>query len=167
MPPRKPTGALRFLLLVLAFVLVPATLRAQHCRVERIIDGDTFVCSGERVRLIGIDAPESRPNARLERQRALGDAQVVLALGRRAKEFFSELLPLGTVVRLELDVQKRDRYGRLLAYVWLPDGRMANEVLLAEGYAMLLTIPPNVRYAERLRRAWRLAIEEQRGLWGL
>jgi len=158
---------MKHLLLALVLVLVPAALRAQHCRVERIIDGDTFVCSGERVRLIGIDAPESRPNARLERQRALGDTQVVLALGRRAKKFFSELLPPGTVVRLELDVQERDRYGRLLAYVWLPDGRMANEVMLEEGYAMLLTIPPNVRYAERLRRAWRLAIEEQRGLWGL
>lgn len=152
-------------MLVLAFVLAPAMLQAQHCRVERIIDGDTFVCSGERVRLIGIDAPESRPNARLERQRALGDRQTVLAFGRLAKKFFSELLPPGTVVRLERDVQERDRYGRLLAYVWLPDGRMANEVMLAEGYAMLLTIPPNVRHAERLRRAWQRAVEEQRGLW--
>ena len=117
------------------------------------------------MRLIGIDAPESRPNARLERQRVLGDARTVLALGRLAKKYFSELLPPGTIVRLELDVQQRDRYGRLLAYVWLPDGRMANEVMLEDGYAVLLTIPPNVRYAERLRRAWEQAVQEKRGLW--
>lgn len=69
------------------------------------------------------------------------------------------------MVRLEFDMQPRDRYGRLLAYVWLPDGRMLNEVLLEEGYAMLLTVPPTVKYVERLRKALRRAVEEEKGLW--
>jgi len=68
-------------------------------------------------------------------------------------------------VRLEFDVQQKDRYGRLLAYVYLPDGRMLNEVLLEEGYAALLTVPPNVKYAERLRKAQKRAVEEGKGLW--
>ncbi len=145
--------------------LIPALLFAYECTVQRVIDGDTFVCSGERVRLIGVDTPESRINKRAYRQKEFGDVKKVLELGRRAKEFTKRLIPPGTRVRLEFDLQKRDRYGRLLAYVYLPDGRMLNEVLLREGYASLLTIPPNVRYVDRFRRAYRYAVEKKKGLW--
>jgi len=140
-------------------------LYAYDCIVERIIDGDTFVCSGEKVRLIGIDTPESRPNKHMEKQRSLGDEKTILAFGKEAKKFVQKILPVGTKVRLEFDVQQRDKYGRLLAYVWLPDGRMLNEVILEEGYAMLYTVPPNVKYEERLRQAYRRAVEGRRGLW--
>jgi hypothetical protein len=67
-------------------------------------------------------------------------------------------------VALEFRVEKVDQYGRFLAYVWLPDGRMFSEVLLREGYAQVATFPPNVKYVERFRKAQR---EANRGLWGL
>ncbi|RME11542.1 MAG: thermonuclease, partial [Aquificota bacterium] len=76
-------------------------------------------------------------------------------------------LPKGETVYLEFDVQKTDRYGRLLAYVWLSDGRMLNEVLVKEGYAMVYTIPPNVKYQERFLQAQRYARENRKGLWGM
>lgn len=151
--------------LLFLIVLLPLTAMSYNCVVERVIDGDTFVCSGEKVRLIGVDTPESRKNRRAYKQRELGDIKTVVRLGKEAKKFTKSLIPPGTQVRLEFDVQKRDRYGRLLAYVWLPDGRMLNEVLLEEGYAMLMTIPPNTKYVERLRKAYRYAVENGRGLW--
>gem|GEM_PF-3713730 len=69
----------------------------------------------------------------------------LLDLGRRSRDFASRLAPPGTRVRLELDVQTTDRYGRLLSYLWLPDGSMVNERVLEAGWALLLTVPPNVR----------------------
>jgi len=123
-------------------------------RVEnpRVIDGDTVeVRIGgkvERVRLIGVDAPEIGQGEWGERARA--------ALERMVK---------GKVVRVEFDVQERDRYGRVLGYVWV-DGEMANEQLLREGMAFLYTVPPNVRYVERFRRAQEEARRARRGIWG-
>ena len=64
-------------------------------------------------------------------------------------------------------MERTDRYGRLLAYVWLPEGSMFNEVLLKEGYAQVATFPPNVKYVERFEEAQREAREAGRGLWGL
>lgn len=122
--------------------------------VERVIDGDTLVLeSGETVRLIGVDAPEIAKDGRPGQP-----------YSQRAKAFVRRLAE-GKTVRLERDAQERDRYGRLLAYVYLPDGSMLNERLLAEGYALQMTIPPNVRYAERLLAAERRARDEKRGLW--
>jgi micrococcal nuclease len=74
-------------------------------------------------------------------------------------------LPLGTRVRYRVGVEERDRYGRLLAYVWLPDGRMFNRVMVAHGYAQPLTIPPNVRFADVFRAAARAARRARLGLW--
>ncbi|MCX8060755.1 MAG: thermonuclease family protein, partial [Aquificaceae bacterium] len=90
----------------------------------------------------------------------------IVKMGKEAKRFTQSLLPAGGKVYLEFDVQKTDRYGRLLAYVWLSDGRMLNEVIIKEGYAQVYTIPPNVKYQERLLSAQRRAREEGRGLWG-
>lgn len=75
------------------------------------------------------------------------------------------MLPVGTHVRYRLGVEPTDRYGRALAYVWLRDGRMFNEVLVERGYATPLTIPPNVDYADRFVAAARRAREAARGLW--
>lgn len=120
-----------------------------------------------RVRLIGIDAPETSPDARAARQgRQLGrDATIIAVLGRQAAAAARRLAPPSTPIRLETDVQTHDRYGRLLAYVWLPDGRMVNEILVREGWAMVLTIPPNVKYADRFLRAQQEARAASRGLW--
>jgi len=126
--------------------------------VVRVVDGDTIVVqvddSEETVRFIGVNTPETKhPEKPVE------------CYGEEASAFTESLLPVGSSVRLELDVQERDKYGRLLAYVWL-DGTMVNEVLLSEGYAQVMTIPPNVRYAERFLEAEREARAEGRGLWG-
>ena len=69
-------------------------------------------------------------------------------------------------MRYELGVEQRDRYGRALAYVWLSDGRFFNLMLVEEGYATQLTIPPNVDYADKFRAAVRRARKAERGLWG-
>jgi micrococcal nuclease len=144
---------------------------APENRILLWIDGDTLRVATDsmstRVRLIGIDAPEVSAGERAARQAAeLGrDVATIIALGRQAKAVAERLAPPGTAVRVELDVQTHDRYGRLLAYLWLRDGRMINEELLRAGYAMVLTVPPNVRYADRFLRAQREAREARRGLW--
>ncbi len=142
------------------------------CRVLKVYDGDTFRCrlpEGEkvRVRLIGIDTPEKRRNRKLMRDaRRLGiPPEEIIEMGRKASEFTRKLIPPGTVVYLETDVQLHDRYGRLLAYVWLPDGRMLNEVLLKEGYATIYTFPPNVKYVDRFRKAQEYARDRGKGFW--
>ncbi len=143
------------------------------CTVVRVMDGDTFHCrlsSGEnvRVRLIGVDTPESsdNPKARRDAGRSGQSLEEIIKMGRASAEFTKRLLPRGETVYLEFDAQKTDRYGRLLAYVWLRDGRMLNELLLREGYAMVYTIPPNVKYQKRFLQAQREAREKRRGLWG-
>jgi micrococcal nuclease len=159
---------------------VAATLAALACaeaaaperrpaRVLKVIDGDTLDVELDgrswRVRLIGVDAPESHDSAKLDRLVARGhDRQAVMALGRRATAFARERLSDGHMA-LELDVDTRDRYGRLLAYVWLPDGTLLNAALLEHGQARLLTIPPNVRYVDRLVPLERDARRARRGMW--
>jgi micrococcal nuclease len=100
------------------------------------------------VRLIGIDAPE------LDQE----------PYGRRSREALARRIPIGTDVRLELDVQPEDQYGRTLAYLWLGD-RFINEEQAAEGFATTLTVPPNVRYAETFRKAVASARAQGAGLW--
>jgi micrococcal nuclease len=86
--------------------------------------------------------------------------------GPEASAFAKQELE-GQEVGLELDVRKVDPYGRLLAYVYLPDGEMFNETLLEEGYAQVATFPPNVRHVVRFLEAQRRARAASRGLWGL
>lgn len=123
--------------------------------VARIVDGDTLRVDlpqgQERVRLIGLDTPEMHPPQ---------------PFAQEATDAAKRLCPPGTTVELRLDVETRDRYGRLLAYVHLPDGRMVNAEILREGLATVLTIPPNVRHAADFLRAQRDARQGRRGLWG-
>jgi len=111
-------------LLVLSFFLfLPALAFAQAYTIERVVDCDTLKLSnGERVRLIGVDCPESKVNNRAKREskKTGQDLQTITAMGQEAKEFIKGLGIEGKEVRLEYDVEKRDRYGRLLAYVWVP-----------------------------------------------
>jgi micrococcal nuclease len=105
--------------------------------------------SAGRIRLLLIDAPEL----------AQGSA------GSEARAALERILPLGTLVTVETDVRPRDTYKRLLGYVYLPNGRMANEEMARSGYATSLVYPPNVRYVERIRRAVADARKARRGLW--
>jgi len=156
MPYRRPRGRTLVRLALAGLVLQScgpargsAAAQPSPCVVERIADGDTFTCrDGRRVRLIGIDAPELRQ----------GEP------GRRAREALTRLAPPGSAVRLERDAAPRDRYGRELAHVWAGP-RLVNEALVLEGWAMLYTVPPNVKYAERLERAQKQARAAGAGLW--
>jgi micrococcal nuclease len=130
---------------------------AVAAKVQRVVDGDTFVATvngrRERVRVIGVDTPESvDPNRPDE------------PFGEEASDFAKHYLD-GETVRMAGDVEPRDRYGRMLAYVWLADGTFWNALLAAEGYAQQLTIPPNVTYADLFRRLVGEARRQNRGLW--
>ena len=138
--------------------------------VLRVTDGDTVVVRladgrSARVRLIGIDAPELYPSDKLQRdaERSGQDPATIQALGRRAMTFTKQHLA-GRHVELERDATAMDRYGRTLAYVWLGDA-LFNLVIVREGYAGLLTVPPNVKYAGTLAACHRLARDARRGLW--
>jgi micrococcal nuclease len=133
--------------------------------IRHLSDGDTVVvrftaANGkpgpeESVRLIGIDTPETkRPNTPIQ------------CFGPEASAFTASLIPDGTNVRVERDVEERDQYGRLLGYVFrASDGLFINETLARYGYAQQLTYPPNVAYADRFSAAVGLARDEGRGLW--
>jgi micrococcal nuclease len=122
-------------------------------RVTKHTDGDTLWLSGiGKVRLIGVDTPE-----------VYGDDE---CYGRQASAFVERTLPLGSTVRYRLGTEERDRYGRALAYVYLDGGRFLNLLLVRRGFAQVLTVPPNVEFAERFARAARRARAAGRGLWG-
>jgi micrococcal nuclease len=128
-------------------------------RVVRPVDGDTVVVDidgrDEPVRLIGIDTPES-----------VAEGRPVECYGPEAKDRMAALLRRGTLVRLERDVEARDRYDRLLAYVVrAEDGLFVNERLVEEGFAESIAYPPNTARQAELDRAEAEARDAQRGLW--
>lgn len=164
------------LLLVLVALLIlrpweedPGTgPRAVTAEVVRVVDGDTVEArvdgDVEDVRLIGVDTPES-----------VAPGEPVQCFGLRAARFAERLLE-SRRVRLVFGAERRDRYGRLLAYAYLlPDGSpgpgslgspLVNALLLRRGLARTLTIPPNDRLAGRFRRLELGAARAGRGLWG-
>jgi micrococcal nuclease len=141
--------------LALALLATPAGVAAQQtgeaaCTVERIIDGDTLVCTGGvRVRLLLIDAPESDQPP----------------FGRDATAVLERLAPVGTTLTMQSDVQPLDRYGRTLSYLFLADGRSVNEELLRQGMAVVSVYPPNVRFVDRYRAVSDSARAAKVGLW--
>jgi len=135
--------------------------------VKRAVDGDTLLLeNGERVRLIGIDTPEMHESSKLYRdsQRTGQDTGAIQKLGRRAYEFTKNLVE-GKRVSLEFGVEKYDKYNRLLVYVYLKDGTFVNAEIVKQGYASLMTIPPNVKYADLFLKLYHEARENRRGLW--
>ena len=85
-------------------------------------------------------------------------------MGRRAYEVTKKLVE-GKRVRLEFDVERFDKYKRILAYVYLLDGTFVNAAIVEQGYASLMTYPPNVKYADLFLRLYREARQNKRGLW--
>lgn len=133
----------------------------ETARVVRVVDGDTLIVDRgrgeERLRYIGVDAPESvRPDTPIE------------FMGREASAANAALVEGATVI-LEKDVSETDRFGRLLRYVWLRDGDawlLVSLELVRQGYAQVVTFPPDVRWVEVLRDAQRVARDAGLGLWG-
>ncbi len=118
--------------------------------VSSITDGDTFrVANGDAVRLIGVDTPETDT-----------------CFAAEATAHLNSLIPPGTRIRLAYDVERLDRFQRTLAYVYrLTDGLFVNAAMARDGFAMQLTVPPNVAKADEFRAAVAEARTARRGLW--
>jgi micrococcal nuclease len=123
------------------------------CDVVQVIGGDSFYCQFQRdreiekIKLIGIEIPES--------------------VGEKTTRFAQSLLTRGTPVRIEQDVEGRDKHGRILAYVYPPGGTMLNALLIQEGYARVITVPPNFKYKDLFLNLQKQAKEQGKGLWGI
>lgn len=119
------------------------------CTVAKVTDGDSIVCAHlGRIRLLGIDAPELSQKP----------------FGKQAQGALAAMIPVGSTVQLEQDVQPQDRNGRMLAYVWR-DGRLVNWEMVRAGWVVTLTYAPNVQYVDALRQAAKEAEKEELGLW--
>ena len=138
---------------------IPRDVVCEWARVVYVTDGDTVRVAfdgrpgEEPVRYIGVDTPET-----------LAPATPVQPFGPEATARNAQLVD-GKRVCLERDLSERDRYGRLLRYAWLKDGRMVNEVLVLEGFAVTDTVPPDVKYVDRFTAAQAAAREAERGIW--
>ena len=143
-----------FLIFIVFFATAKDTFAENWYVVKYVTDGDTIVLTnGKRVRYIGINAPEIDHD------------------NRRAQPFgyesraYNKNMVLNRKIRLEFDQERQDRYGRLLAYLFLPDGTFVNAKLLQEGYAFLLFKKPNIKYNQQLLKAQLEAMRAKRGLW--
>jgi len=130
----------------------------QECtaKVTRVVDGDTIdLSTGERVRYVGVDTPEIHH-----------PAKPVQCFGKEASEKNKELV-LDKEVRLEKDVSDKDRYNRLLRYVYIPSENnfFVNDYLARQGFAHAATFPPDVKFSQQFLAAERKARENSRGLW--
>ncbi len=153
----------RVFLLAALLALLPALVSCQDgsflaVKVVSVVDGDTIqvCCIGwkrEKVRYIGINTPETKhPTKEVEH------------FGEEASEANRKLVEDKTVV-LEFDVERRDRYERLLVYVYLKDGTFVNAWLVEHGFAQVMTVPPNVKHQELFLKLQREVRKERRGLW--
>lgn len=200
--PRTPTRRLFIFLSVLVSLLLSflPSLAGQNVKqrktqvleqevvfVKKVIDGDTLILSnGEKARLTGIDTPEARDNPKTQKdsQRTGKDVHEITLQGKEATEFVRRLAQ-DKKIRIEYDVQKRDRYGRLLVYAYdietLKENPLAtateglvvsedreiflNGSIIRSGYAVPLTVPPNVRHADFFKEMHSEARLHNRGLW--
>lgn len=134
---------------------IPTSLSAtsESFKVTRVVDGDTIeIEGGEKVRYLGIDTPET-----------VDPRKPVQCFGIEASKKNKELVE-GKTVRLEKDITDRDKYSRLLRYVWVGD-LFINLELVKQGFAISYTYPPDVKYQKEFLAAEREAKEAERGLW--
>jgi len=188
------------LITIISILLIATSAHAETFTVERVIDGNTLkLTNGETVRLIGIDTPESKANkkAMKDAKRTEQDIETITKMGEEATEFLKNLFEETDAanIQLEFDVQERDKYGRLLAYVYyepwpyiylmdiyqfkdhyeletrkddedlLQPFIFLNATIIKAGYASPMTIPPNVKHAEKFVELYVEARENGRGLW--
>lgn len=157
--------ALMFVLVLVTGCSVEITSDAsrssgREVTVTRVVDGDTVEVSPEvggteDVRLIGVDTPETSASP-----------EGAQPFGERASRFAERRLE-GERVTLRFDEERKDDYGRALAYLYRPDGSMFNRTLLERGYAQVATFPPNTEHMEQFEKAQQRARSEERGIWGL
>jgi len=153
-----------FLMLLLLFQVCTATIEPLRsladaaemspARVIAVNDGDTVTLYLDnkkvRSRLIGMDAPERGQEP----------------WGRRSREHLRAILKaLRWNVSIETDIEEYDKYGRLLVYLWSADGQLINERMILDGFAVLFTIQPNSKYADRLKKAQHSSREAKHGIW--
>lgn len=125
-------------------------------QVGKVYDGDTFrTKDGEKVRLLGINAPETAHGT-----------EPGQPLGQKAKQALQRIIR-GKIVRLKQDVERRDMYGRLLAQVYLKNGHWVNGDLVENGHAFVYTFTPNLRWAAALLRLEKKARVKKLGIWGI
>ena len=150
----KHAGLTAFVLFCLLAAAVDSSIARNWYTVKWVSDGDTIVLTdGRKVRYIGIDAPEIDH----ENQKAQ-------PYGYEARSFNRQLVSTQKI-RLEFDKERRDRFGRWLAYIFLPDGSFLNARLLKNGYAYFLYRKPNVRYVKLLLEAQREGMNAKKGIW--
>ena len=141
-------------ILILIFANARCVSSQTWVTVKWVNDGDTIVLTdGKRVRYIGINTPEIDH----EEQRAQ-------PFGYTARTFNQQMV-LNRKVRLEFDLERHDRYGRLLAYIFLAEETFLNEQMLQKGYAFFLFHKPNLKYNQRLMKAQQEAMKARKGLW--
>jgi micrococcal nuclease len=164
---KRPTGSRRvhlaFAFVIIAFCfcsfgidLSLASQKSSEVHVIKVHDGDTvtLMINGRmrKTRLIGIDAPEMNQRP----------------WGRQAKEHLIDIMNHADwIVTMETDVVTIDKYGRSLVYLWTNNNELINERMVLDGYAVLFTIKPNVRYKDKFIRAEQRARQEMKGIWGV
>jgi micrococcal nuclease len=149
----KPSAVGSFIFLILLFLAASSSIGGDYYLVTRAVDGDTIVLvNKDRVRLIGVDTPE------------LHHPRKPVQYYAEESYRFTQKIVEGKTVRLEYDWQRRDRYGRLLAYVYLPDGTFLNAELIRQGYGHAFTKYP-FKYLDEFRRFEREARESGKRLW--
>jgi micrococcal nuclease len=156
------------MILIMTALILGIGLEAVHvfkepARVMRIINGDTLTIlyqgKWEEIKLLGLDMPETTLNDRVY-EKALKNSTTpaeIINRGLTGREFVKKYLQYGSQIWIEFDTQKRDRFARLLGYVYLADGRMLNEIILRAGLTEALLIPPNLKYQQRFQEIAREA----------
>lgn len=147
-----------------------APIDPENVRIKEVLSADTLVLENEeKIKLIGISAPKPPIPEKVERDRygfvVKETVDPRIPLDEQALDFAKELLE-GKHVRIEFDHQRRDEQFHTVAYVFLKDGTLANAEILRQGFAHLRLRPPNMKYADELRKAYREARQEKRGLQG-
>lgn len=142
------------ILFFIALISLSSTSSLSYHLVKRVYDGDTILIeTGEKVRYLGIDAPETGGK---------GEKSEFMAIASR--DFNSRLVG-NTRVKLEFDKEKRDRHGRILAYVYLENGDMVNALLVKRGFARVMIKRPNIKYFSLLLNDQREAMAKKNGIW--
>jgi micrococcal nuclease len=139
--------------------------------IIRVVDGDTIKVNyggkTESLRLIGIDAPENKLSRKAKSEAIASKENLVtiVSIGIDAEKFIKNLVKKGDIVIIEFDIEKKDAQGEILGYVFLANGMMLNEEIVRAGYAYVVTTSRNVKYQERLLKAYSEAKSHKRGLW--